>query len=506
MIKSIKIESWCISCRNCETVCPKIFRVNPTSKVISNEFVGNETEILMAEAMCPVNVIKVEKKWTVNLNFKESEVISKKYLTSSIIELIVEKPINFSFKAGQYISVMFDDWKWKFSRQYSIAWENSKSFALTIRLAEKWRWAAKLKKLKVWQKIKFLWALGGFYLQNTEKEKYFISTGTWLAPFIAMAEKTAPEVKKHFIIWARKKEEFYYTERLKSFENTEIHYYLSGEEVKWYNKWRVTEHLKFIPKDAEIYICGNPAMVHSVLDYTNTNWYKNVYSEDFTVSGKYEPIWKEIFINWKIPFLKEISCFFIILWFLFAWLSIYKTGDETLYDNFLFFSNYQSLIFNLSWFAVIFVMLIRPISDIFSKSNFLRSLKTFRKPLWIFSSLLIIATFTWEWFFDLNTISNYFSLNRWNSINALIPRITEVSAVILAITSNVYSQKLLGKNWKRIQYLSYAYFIFGWLNWALNAFNSTIWTYIQYYWIVWFWLILVIISGILNYSRNKQKN
>ena len=232
MIKSIKIESWCISCRNCETVCPKIFRVNPTSKVISNEFVGNETEILMAEAMCPVNVIKVEKKWTVNLNFKESEVFSKKYLTSDIIELVVEKPINFSFKAGQYISVMFEDWKWKFSRQYSIAWENSESFALTIRLAEKWRWAAKLKKLKVWQKIKFLWALGGFYLQNTEKEKYFISTGTWLAPFIAMAEKTAPEVKKHFIIWARKKEEFYYTERLKSFENTEIHYYLSGEEIE----------------------------------------------------------------------------------------------------------------------------------------------------------------------------------------------------------------------------------------------------------------------------------
>jgi hypothetical protein len=45
------------------------------------------------------------------LNFKESEVFSKKYLTSDIIELVVEKPINFSFKAGQYISVMFEDWK-----------------------------------------------------------------------------------------------------------------------------------------------------------------------------------------------------------------------------------------------------------------------------------------------------------------------------------------------------------------------------------------------------------
>gem|GEM_PF-5683783 len=37
--------------------------------------------------------------------------------------------------------------------------------------------------------------------------------------------------------------------------------------------------------------------------------------------------------------------------------------------------------FSISWWSVVFVMLIRPISDIFSKNNFLRKLKNFRKPL-----------------------------------------------------------------------------------------------------------------------------
>ena len=58
MIKSVEVLPWCIWCRNCENVCPKIFKVEWTSKVISHDYVGNETEILMAEAMCPVKVLK----------------------------------------------------------------------------------------------------------------------------------------------------------------------------------------------------------------------------------------------------------------------------------------------------------------------------------------------------------------------------------------------------------------------------------------------------------------
>jgi DMSO/TMAO reductase YedYZ heme-binding membrane subunit len=43
----------------------------------------------------------------------------------------------------------------------------------------------------------------------------------------------------------------------------------------------------------------------------------------------------------------------------------------------------------------------------------------------------------------------------------IFPRLSEVTALILFVTSNNFSQKLLGKNWKRIQKLAYVYFLSG---------------------------------------------
>ena len=48
----------------------------------------------------------------------------------------------------------------------------------------------------------------------------------------------------------------------------------------------------------------------------------------------------------------------------------------------------------------------------------------------------------------------------WSGKN-IFPRLSEITALILFITSNNFSQKILGKNWKRIQKLAYVYFISG---------------------------------------------
>ena len=58
-IKDVKVIPGCISCRTCENVCPSVFKVDPKSRVITDSYEGKESEILQAEAMCPVNVIKV---------------------------------------------------------------------------------------------------------------------------------------------------------------------------------------------------------------------------------------------------------------------------------------------------------------------------------------------------------------------------------------------------------------------------------------------------------------
>lgn len=52
-------------------------------------------------------------------------------------------------------------------------------------------------------------------------------------------------------------------------------------------------------------------------------------------------------------------------------------------------------------------------------------------------------------------------LARWDIWYPIIARLSELTALILLITSNTFSQKFLGKWWKRIQRTSYIYFITG---------------------------------------------
>ena len=108
MIKEVKVIPWCISCRNCETICPSIFKVNPTSKVINHYYEWKESDILQAELMCPVNVIKVEKIWDFKLSFKEAIIKEKNMLNNNVLEIIF-KTSDFSFKPGQYISLQASD-------------------------------------------------------------------------------------------------------------------------------------------------------------------------------------------------------------------------------------------------------------------------------------------------------------------------------------------------------------------------------------------------------------
>jgi ferredoxin len=59
-IKNVKVIPGCIRCKACENVAPAIFKVQPKSKVISDKFNEYQSEILQAEAICPVQVIKVD--------------------------------------------------------------------------------------------------------------------------------------------------------------------------------------------------------------------------------------------------------------------------------------------------------------------------------------------------------------------------------------------------------------------------------------------------------------
>lgn len=466
MIKEVKVIPWCISCRNCETVCPSIFKVNPTSKVISNDYEWKESDILQAELMCPVNVIKVEKIWNFKLSFKEAIVKEKNMLNDDVLEITFETS-DFSFKPGQYISLQASDLVWKFSRSYSIATASKNSFTLNVKLLKKWRWSDYLKKLKLWNKISFLWALWNFYLKETINKKVFIATGTWLAPMIAMLESCPKEIEKTIIFWVRFEKDIYYKEKLESYPNTKLIIKVSkpDENYKW-ETWRVTDCLNKIWLDDEVYICWNPEMVDAVKEWLINRWHPIdlIFNESFTISRIYPGLCKDIVFNWNIPWINFLSWIVIIFSLTIIPLSwFYNKLNDNLYWNYLFINNFMWFMFDVSWWSVIFVMAIRPLADLFPKLWFLNKLVSLRKAFWILSSSIIVVNLIWPMILDLSKFISYFSSIKWWIYYPLISRISEITAVILLITSNNFSQKNLWIWWKRIQRSSYFYFICWWI-------------------------------------------
>lgn len=120
-IKSVEVVPGCISCHTCESVCPGIFKVDPTSKVINHDYLKHAKEIFKAEKLCPVQVIKVTKDEDADgsVELSSATVAGVEYLTPDTVELKIAAR-GFSFKPGQYVSMFFTDAEGEFSRAYSI--------------------------------------------------------------------------------------------------------------------------------------------------------------------------------------------------------------------------------------------------------------------------------------------------------------------------------------------------------------------------------------------------
>lgn len=110
--------------------------------------------------------------------------------------------------------------------------------------------------------------------------------------------------------------------------------------------------------------------------------------------------------------------------------------------------------------SLFLVMLIRPLADVFRGIPWLRPLVILRKGVGVLSASIIVSFLLAKIIMDG---SGYFASiatpEYWSLTNlALFAHLADISAVLLLLTSNNLSKRLLGKNWKRIQRLSYVYF------------------------------------------------
>lgn len=178
------------------------------------------------------------------------------------------------------------------------------------------------------------------------------------------------------------------------------------------------------------------------------------------------------------------------------WLS-FKYFDILLV-NFIWATLYTWL-YIISWYAVVFVMIIRPLADIFPKYKILRQLCLLRRAFGILSSVIIVTFLLDKWIGSPSSFFAFFTLSDWQWWYPLVARLSEITALTLLLTSNNFSQKKLKKNWKRIQRTSYIYFITGGI--LAMRYGDTYWVQIS----MTIMALLFIAAVTIKYWRNIKK-
>jgi len=487
MIKKLYIKPGCISCKTCESICPCAFKVKWKSEVQEWWEKCDEDLILEAENNCPVNVIVAdnwEEKWK---NFLEWEISENFEISKDTVRVWI-KIKNFNFIPGQFVSIKFNDKYWDFYRSYSILKWNENEFFLCVKLQKWWRWSNILKNLKKWKNIFFTKAKWHFTVKDNNKRKFFIWTWTWIVPLYAMAENDKKS-EKIFISWFRFENEIFYNWKINQIKNLKSITTISRPTKNWkWKAWRVTDFLDEIWENDEVYICWNPNMINTVKAILAEKNFpaENIFNEFFWENEKIERnFFKRIFIKWQIPYFNFFKNFLLIFWLSIPFLYFFSAD--------LWFSKYS--LWDLSWYSVLILMSIRPLWDLFPKIEFFWKILPLRKELWIISAMVICTVLLEKFLWNPGIFfQNYFSMQKFfHWIKSFLSRMSEITWIILLLTSNNLSQKILKWFWKPIQRLSYLYFFSWWI------YIFMIWKTHAIYWMIFVWIITI-----LAFLKNRK--
>jgi len=164
-------------------------------------------------------------------------------------------------------------------------------------------------------------------------------------------------------------------------------------------------------------------------------------------------------------------------------------------------SSVQTLLYDISHILVFLVMAIRPLADLLPRATWLRPLIFLRKSFGALSAAIVIAfVLAKVLLFGFGYLLNYFTPEFWAlENNFYLAHLADVTGLLLLITSNDYSKRLLKKNWKRIQRLAYVYF-----------YASGLYVYLQFgkFSVLAFMIIVSILwvsAELHNRSQRKQK-
>lgn len=155
-------------------------------------------------------------------------------------------------------------------------------------------------------------------------------------------------------------------------------------------------------------------------------------------------------------------------------------------------------LYSLVHITVFFVMVIRPLADIFTGTIYIRPLVPLRKGFGVVSASIVVSFLIAKIITDPSGyLQDLFTLSYWSlTNNALLAHLADITAVLLLITSNTFSKRILGTWWKRIQRLSYVYFFASGLYVYLSFGENLVLTF----------MAIVAIVTLIAYIKNTLKS
>lgn len=195
-------------------------------------------------------------------------VMEKKQLASDVIHLSLAVPPEFSFQAGQFITLKLAKDGLVKPKSYSILSSPSQQGKLDfcIKLIPGGYASELFVKMAVGETVLLVGPLGHFVFDVEAEEHWFIGAGTGIAPLYSMIREYLPRFPgKTFrlIFGSKTKKETLFHEEFLALERQYPHfsYLLTLSREKWERMGHVQQHLGVDLQGKTFYICGLKELV-----------------------------------------------------------------------------------------------------------------------------------------------------------------------------------------------------------------------------------------------------
>ncbi|MEM5830337.1 MAG: FAD-dependent oxidoreductase [Candidatus Aenigmatarchaeota archaeon] len=212
-----------------------------------------------------------------------SKILNKRVLNEKIIEICLEKPKDFNFKAGQYIILkiinLSENVEGGNKRIFSVSSSplDEKICLITNRGISEYKKYLE-EKLKIGEEVEFFGPFGNLILDENHKVITFLAGGTGIAPFLSMIRYIFQKNLdiKMFLFYSEKKFEYLvYLDELKEYERTDklkLIITLTQEKREGFehgriNKEMIKKYLNDKLNESVFYIAGPPEFVETMKNY-----------------------------------------------------------------------------------------------------------------------------------------------------------------------------------------------------------------------------------------------